>query len=181
MTNIFNSKSQGTGFKTGMLSAALCLLFAQTAWADNVLKDVKAATQADGKTAITLQFAEPVGDIQAFSTDNPPRIAIDLPETSNAFAQRRLQLTGGAAKSVNTVESGGRTRVVVDLTKTAQYRTQAVGNTLVLTLDPKSAAGKRKSEFFIGSEPGKIQRFGHGPPRFRYRNRPALSTPVNAG
>lgn len=141
MTNIFNSKSQGTGFKTGMLSAALCLLFAQTAWADNVLKDVKAATQADGKTAITLQFAEPVGDIQAFSTDNPPRIAIDLPETSNAFAQRRLQLTGGAAKSVNTVESGGRTRVVVDLTKTAQYRTQAVGNTLVLTLDPKSAAG----------------------------------------
>ncbi|MEY3516873.1 MAG: hypothetical protein RIS67_1090 [Pseudomonadota bacterium] len=141
MTNIFNSKSQGAGIKTGLLSAALCLLFAQTAWADNVLKDVKAATQADGKTAITLQFAEPVGDIQAFSTDNPPRIAIDLPETSNAFAQRRLQLTSGAAKSVNTVESGGRTRVVVDLAKNAQYRTQAVGNTLVLTLDPKSAAG----------------------------------------
>ena len=139
MTNIFNSTSQGAGFKSGLLSAALCLLFAQTAWADNVLKDVKAATQADGKTAITLQFAEPVGDIQAFSTDNPPRIAIDLPETSNAFAQRRLQLSSGAAKSVNTVESGGRTRVVVDLAKNAQYRTQAVGNTLVLTLDPKSA------------------------------------------
>jgi type IV pilus assembly protein PilQ len=141
MTNIFNSKSQGAGFKSGLLTAALCLLFAQTAWADNVLKDVKAATQADGKTAITLQFAEPVGDIQAFSTDNPPRIAIDLPETSNAFAQRRLQLTSGAAKSVNTVESGGRTRVVVDLAKNTQYRTQAIGNTLVLTLDPKSAAG----------------------------------------
>ena len=139
MTNIFNSTSQGAGFKSGLLSAALCLLFAQTAWADNVLKDVKAATQADGKTAITLQFAEPVGDIQAFSTDNPPRIAIDLPETSNAFAQRRLQLSSGAAKSVNTVESGGRTRVVVDLAKNAQYRTQAVGNTLVLTLDPKFA------------------------------------------
>ena len=139
MTIIFNSKSRTAGFKSGVLSAALCLLFAQTAWADNVLKDVKAATQADGKTAITLQFAEPVGDIQAFSTDNPPRIAIDLPETSNAFAQRRLQLTTGAAKSVNTVESGGRTRVVVDLAKNAQYRTQAVGNTLVLTLDPKSA------------------------------------------
>ncbi|WP_395769383.1 type IV pilus secretin PilQ [Arenimonas sp.] len=141
MTNIFNRKSQGAGFKSGLLSAALCLLFAQTAWAENVLKDVKAATQADGKTAITLQFAEPVGDIQAFSTDNPPRIAIDLPETSNAFAQRRLQLTSGAAKSVNTVESGGRTRVVVDLAKNAQYQTQAIGNTLVLTLDPKSAAG----------------------------------------
>jgi type IV pilus assembly protein PilQ len=141
MTNIFNSKSRAAGFKSGVLSAALCLLFAQSAWADNVLKDVRAATQADGKTAITLQFAEPVGDIQAFSTDNPPRIAIDLPETSNAFAQRRLQLTTGAAKSVNTVESGGRTRVVVDLAKNAQYRTQAVGNTLVLTLDPKSAAG----------------------------------------
>jgi len=139
MTIIFNSKSRTAGFKSGVLSAALCLLFAQTAWADNVLKDVKAATQADGKTAITLQFAEPVGDIQAFSTDNPPRIAIDLPETSNAFAQRRLQLTTGAAKSVNTVESGGRTRVVVDLAENAQYRTQAVGNTLVLTLDPKSA------------------------------------------
>ena len=141
MTNIFNSKSRAAGFKSGVLSAALCLLFAQTAWADNVLKDVKAATQADGRTAITLQFAEPVGDIQAFSTDNPPRIAIDLPETSNAFAQRKLLLSTGAAKSVNTVESGGRTRVVVDLAKNTPYRTQALGNTLVLTLDPKSAAG----------------------------------------
>lgn len=141
MTTIFNSKSQSAGFKPGMLSAALCLLFAHSAWADNILKDVKAATQADGKTAITLQFAEPVGDIQAFSTDNPPRIAIDLPETSNAFAQRKLLLNAGLVRSVNTVESGERTRVVVELTKNAQYRTQSMGNTLVLTLDSKSAVG----------------------------------------
>jgi type IV pilus assembly protein PilQ len=141
MIKIFNSKPLGFGFRSGLLRTALCLLFAQTAWADNILKDVKAETQADGKTAITLQFAEPVGDIQAFSTDNPPRVAIDLPDTSNAFAQRRLQLTNGIAKSVNTVESGGRTRVVVDLVKNAQYRTQAFGNTLVLTLDSKSAVG----------------------------------------
>jgi type IV pilus assembly protein PilQ len=137
MTNFFNKEMSGLGTKIRFLTFALGLLLVQQASADNVLKDVKAVNQADGNTAITLQFAEPIGDIKAFSTDNPPRIAIDLPETSNALVQKKLLLTSGIAKSVNTVEVGDRTRVVIELAKNAQYRTESKGNSLLLTIDGK--------------------------------------------
>jgi len=140
MINIFKKEMNGATAKFSFLSAALCLMLAQQAWADNVLKDVKASSQSGGQTAITLQFAEPIGDIKAFSTDNPPRIAIDLPETSNQFAQKKLLISSGIATSVNTVEVGNRTRVVVELSKNAQYRTQSMGNNLVLTIDTQASA-----------------------------------------
>jgi type IV pilus assembly protein PilQ len=141
MTNFFNKEMNGLGTKIRFLTFALGMLLMQQAAADNVLKDVKAVNQTDGNTAITLQFAEPIGDIKAFSTDNPPRIAIDLPETSNALAQKKLLLQSGIAKSVNTVEVGDRTRVVIELAKSAQYRTESKGNTLLLTIDGKPSMG----------------------------------------
>ena len=145
MKNIFIGKMKGARVTASLFGAALCLLLAQQAVAANVLKDVKASAQADGRTAITLQFEQPVGEIKAFSTGNPPRIAIDLPDTANAFAQRRLTVDSALAKSVNTVEADGRTRVVVELAKDAGYRTQAMGNALVLTIEAKAAAAQAVS------------------------------------
>jgi type IV pilus assembly protein PilQ len=145
MKNIFIGKMKGARMTASLFGAALCLLLAQQAAAANVLKDVKASAQADGRTAITLQFEQPVGEIKAFSTGNPPRIAIDLPDTANAFAQRRLAVDSALAKSVNTVEADGRTRVVVELAKDAGYRTQAMGNALVLTIEAKASAAQAVS------------------------------------
>ena len=145
MKNIFIGKMKGARMTASLFGAALCLLLAQQAFAANVLKDVKASTQADGRTAITLQFEQPVGEVKAFSTGSPPRIAIDLPDTVNAFAQRRLAVDSVLAKSVSTVEADGRTRVVVELSKDAGYRTQAMGNALVLTLDSKASAANAVS------------------------------------
>jgi type IV pilus assembly protein PilQ len=142
MTNIFIKQVKNFRANVGVLSAALCVLLVQPAWAENILKDVKASNLANGDTAITLQFAQPIGDIKAFNTDSPPRIALDLPETNNAFAQKKLLLSSGLAKSVNTYESAGRTRVLVDLNGSVQYHTKAVGNTLVLTLDKQPAVAK---------------------------------------
>lgn len=145
MNNIFIGKMKGARMIATLYAAVLSLLFAQQAMAGNVLKDVKASTQADGRTAITLQFEQPVGEIRAFSTGNPPRIAIDLPDTANAFLQRRLAVDSGLVKSVNTVEADGRTRVVVELAKDTSYRTQAMGNALVLTIEAKTSAAQTMS------------------------------------
>ena len=62
MTNIFIKKTDGTRVTAGFLGVALCLMLAQQAFAANVLKEVKTSSQADGKTAVTLQFAEPIGE-----------------------------------------------------------------------------------------------------------------------
>ena len=113
----------------GLMLASACAL------ADNVLQDVRYTAAPGGKVDITLQFANPVGEVQAFTTDTPPRIAIDLPETSNALVQRRVVIGSGATSAVSAAEAGGRTRVVVDLLRPAGYTTRSSGNLLVLSVD----------------------------------------------
>ena len=141
------TKMTGVGKATRALrntamGLGLMLVSAQ-ALADNVLQDVRYAAAPGGKVDITLQFAQPVGEVQAFTTDSPPKIAIDLPDTTSAFSKRRVVIGSGATSAVSAVEAGGRTRVVVDLLRPAGYVTRSAGNLLVVTVDAGSvqAAG----------------------------------------
>lgn len=106
--------------------------FAASAHAENVLEDISYTALPGGKVELTLSFAGPVGEPQAFTTDNPPRIALDLADTRNGLSQRRVEIGAGATAGVSAVEAGGRTRVVVDLFRPASYDARAEGNKLVL-------------------------------------------------
>ncbi len=57
---------------------------------------------------------------QIFTTDDPPRIAIDFADTSSA-AERSINVNSGATKAITAVEAGGRTRVVIDLYRPSSY------------------------------------------------------------
>ena len=147
---------EGMGTKRTWLLAmgalAVGLTTSLSAMAANVLQDVRYASAPGGKVDITLQFAEPVGDVQAFTTDTPPRIALDIPETSNGLTQRRVVIGSGATSAVSAVEADGRTRVVVDLFRPAAYTTRSAGNLLVLTVD----AGAQQTNALAGaSDPTK--------------------------
>lgn len=131
---IGESKGMVRALRNGAISLGLMMVSAY-AMADNVLQDVRYAAAPGGKVDITLQFASPVGEVQAFTTDSPPRIAIDLPGTTNALTQRRVVIGSGATSAVSAAEAGGRTRVVVDLLRPAGYTTRSSGNLLVLTVD----------------------------------------------
>ncbi len=100
----------------------------------NTLQDVSYATAADGSVRVVLHLAEPASGAQAFTTDDPPRIAIDLPSTTSQVAERRIAVGSGAANSISTVEAGGRTRVVIDLFNRAQYNAFADGSTYVVEI-----------------------------------------------
>jgi type IV pilus assembly protein PilQ len=129
------------GMRRALASATATLgllLISATAMAANVLQDVRYAAAPGGKVDITLQFSGPVGEVQAFTTDSPPRIAIDLPGTTNGLTQRRVAIGSGATSAVSAAEAGGRTRVVVDLFRPAGYTTRSAGNLLVLTVDAGS-------------------------------------------
>jgi type IV pilus assembly protein PilQ len=121
-------------------SLSLWLALALPAWAANTLQDVSYAAAPGGKVDITLKFDQPVGAVQAFTTDTPPRIAIDLPETKNALAQRRVAIGSGATSAVSATESAGKTRVVVDLFRPAAYTTRSNGNSLIITVDAGAVA-----------------------------------------
>nr|MBP8097705.1 AMIN domain-containing protein [Arenimonas sp.] len=131
---IGESKRVLRALRNGAMSLGLMMVSAH-ALADNVLQDVRYAAAPGGKVDITLQFASPVGDVQAFTTDSPPRIALDLPNTTNGLTTRRVVIGSGATSAVSAAEAGGRTRVVVDLLRPAGYVTRSSGNLLVLTVD----------------------------------------------
>src|SRR4249919_2344091 len=138
MMSATNRNGVGKGLVRALRRTAVGLglmLVSATALAGNVLQDVRYAAAPGGKVDITLQFSAPVGEVQAFTTDAPPRIAIDLPNTSNGLSARRVAIGSGATSAVSAAEAGGRTRVVVDLFRPAGYTTRSSGNQLVVTVD----------------------------------------------
>jgi type IV pilus assembly protein PilQ len=118
---------------TGLL-ALLGLIFMGTVQAENVLEDLTYTAQPGGRVEITLRFAEPVATPQAFTTESPPRIALDLADTRNGLSQRRIEVGAGATAGISAVEAAGRTRLVVDLFRPASYETRINGKELILTI-----------------------------------------------
>ena len=118
--------------------AAMSLLgsaIAGQAHAENVLQDVTYTALPGGKVDVTLKFNGPAVAPQAFSTETPPSIAFDFADTRNAVGKKRIDIGTGAASSVSTLEAGGRTRVVVDLFRSAGYQTRVAGNDVVVSIN----------------------------------------------
>ncbi|HEX7348481.1 MAG TPA: type IV pilus secretin PilQ [Rhodanobacteraceae bacterium] len=107
--------------------------------AANTLQTVSSATLPDGRAQLTLTFSGPASAPQAFSTNTPPRIAMDFANTTNGLAQRSYSVSKGAAQSVSAVEADGRTRVVVALNQPAQYATRVEGDQVIVTIGDSTA------------------------------------------
>lgn len=135
-TDLHGRQPAGKMHKAGIagLLAWLGLIFAGSVQAENVLEDLTYTAQPGGKVEITMRFAEAVAVPQAFTTESPPRIALDLADTRNAITQRRIEVGAGATAGISTVEAAGRTRVVVDLFRPASYETRINGKELILSI-----------------------------------------------
>jgi type IV pilus assembly protein PilQ len=108
--------------------AALCFLVsASGASAADSLKNVSFQALPGGAVEVVLELESGNADPKAFATSDPPRIAIDLPDTTNRFEQRMLSISTGATKALTAVEAGGRTRVVIDLFRPAPYSASREG------------------------------------------------------
>ncbi|MFO8153741.1 AMIN domain-containing protein, partial [Thioalkalivibrio sp.] len=150
------SRWRGTG--AVLLWLASLALFAAPPLSAQELQDVRATGLGSGQTQLALQFSEPPPDPSIFAIDSPPRIALDLPGVSNRLAARTTELNIGPLQSVTAVEAGERTRVVVNLNQSSDYRSQVEGNSLVLTIGPGAAraepvAATPEPQAAAGAEP----------------------------
>lgn len=114
--------------------AVLSLLAAGSASAADVLKNVSFQPLPGGVVDVALELENGSADPKVFATSDPPRIAIDLADTSNRFEERMLSIATGAAKGVTAVEAGGRTRVVIDLFRPAPYEARLEGKTFMVQI-----------------------------------------------
>jgi type IV pilus assembly protein PilQ len=117
------------------LTFAGAAAFAGTAAAASSLQNVTYDAQPGGRIELKLSFSGPVPEPKVFTTSNPPRIAVDLADTTNAFSTRHLDIGKGSTAGVSVVGAGGRTRVVIELFRESAYRTRVEGNDLFVTVN----------------------------------------------
>ncbi|MGI9303425.1 MAG: type IV pilus secretin PilQ [Gammaproteobacteria bacterium] len=123
----------GAGALTGL---AFILLSIGTALGQNGvgLQSMSFSTLPGDQVQVSLKFSRTPPEPLTFTIDNPARVALDFPNTSNLLEKRSQTIGIGIARSVNTAEAKGRTRVVLNLDRLVGYQTEIIGNELLLTL-----------------------------------------------
>ena len=91
-------------------------------------------TLPGNKIELELKLSGAAPTPLSFTIDNPARIALDLPNTTLALPARRKDVGVGALATILAAESGGRTRVVLNLNSMVPYETRVAGNSVFVTL-----------------------------------------------
>ncbi len=123
-----------------MLVMAAIVATSMTGWSvsfANVLKEVQVSDQSGGDTSLVLEMTDAVSRPVSFTTTNPPRIILDLAETSNGLKRYNQFVATGAIKNMQVVEAQGRTRLIFDLTRMLSYDIRTEGSRIYLTLGRK--------------------------------------------
>ena len=141
----YTTRLSHTGTRAALRAVSVLLVagiaFAgQLQAASNSLVDITHVTLPGNKQQLALTMSGPVDAPKSFTIDNPARIALDLPDTTNDMDTKRIAISSGLLQNVTTVEAGGRTRVVINMTSLAPYTTSVRGNQLLVTLDSEGSS-----------------------------------------
>jgi len=127
------------------LAAFAFALAAPIAWAQdakNAVESIDFSSVQGGKIVVKIGMREPLKAVpQGFTVTNPPRIAIDLPETVNAMNRNHVDAGEGDLRSVTLVQTANRTRLVMNLTRNLTYTQALDGKQLVVTLEGSGTGG----------------------------------------
>ncbi len=104
------------------------------------LKTLDVAALPGDRIELKLSFDAPVPAPRGYTTDQPARIALDLPGVTNKVASRSRDLGVGNARSLVVVEAKDRTRIIVNLTSLAPYSTRVEGNDLFVLIGQGASA-----------------------------------------
>ncbi|HET9462536.1 MAG TPA: type IV pilus secretin PilQ [Thiobacillus sp.] len=139
------------------LALPLALRAADAPPTGNAVQSVETTTLPGGKVVVRVNLknaltATPAG----FTVGNPPRIALDLPDTGNAMGRNAVEANLGPLTSVNVVQAGTRTRLVLNLNKPVGYEARIEGKSLLIALGDVGvgAAPANVSPRFAEAAPG---------------------------
>ncbi len=128
---------------TRLLLWSLCLLaggaLAQpappAAAPGNAIQSVSAAVAQGGNVLVRITMKEtpkvlPTG----FQITSPSRLSFDFPNTANGTGRSVQDVTQGDLRSLNLVQVGDRTRLVLNMTRTVPYEARIEGNSIIVSL-----------------------------------------------
>jgi len=119
----------------------------------NAIEKVEQATAGESTVVtVTLKNAPAQKPVE-FSTQQPARIAIDFFGAGFAQGRANYQYGGKLLRSANVVQIGDRTRVVLDLSRQTQYKSEVRGNQYVLTLEAAPVVAATPAPTFSAPPP----------------------------
>jgi len=138
-----------------LLAASACLallspVHAQPAPA-NTIEAINVAQQGN-EIAVKIDLKEALSTPPAgFSVANPAKIALDFPSTANGLGKTSQVLNEGELRSMNIVQAGERTRLVLNLGRSMNFTTRLDGKSLYVMLSPigrvSDSAAQRATRF----------------------------------
>ena len=143
-----------------LLSMAFSATHAADAPAQNSIESIDYASLQGGKMQVKLGLKQPLQAIPAgFSINNPPRIALDFPNTDSALGKTSIPAEEGLLRSFNVVQAGNRTRLVINLAKPVQYETRIEDKYLFITLQASEtvATTSNVTARFAEAKPGVLR------------------------
>jgi type IV pilus assembly protein PilQ len=123
----------------------------------NAVQSIETTTLPGGKVVVRVNLKNALTVTPAgFTVGNPPRIALDLPNTGNAMGRNAVEANLGPLSSVNVVQAGTRTRLVLNLNKPVGYEARIEGKSLFIALGDAGvgAAPVNVSPRFAEAAPG---------------------------
>jgi len=110
-----------------------CFWSVATAAVPVVIEDIAFTAQPGAQLEVRLTFSEPPSaDIDSYSIEEPARIVLDFPDTRSGLEQKRFSLSQANATSVMVLESGDRTRMIVNLVDLVPFESSVSGRQLTL-------------------------------------------------
>lgn len=119
--------------------------------ASNAIENVEVSSLAGGKVVLRVSLKNaPASPPAGFAINNPPRIALDFANTNNGTGKSSINVGEGALRSVNLVQAGSRTRMVLNLGRPVGYETKIEGNAILVTVQGIGASAQSSSN--VGSQ-----------------------------
>jgi type IV pilus assembly protein PilQ len=101
----------------------------------NSIESVDVLSGQGGRVVVKITTRQPLSAVPAsFAINNPPRIAFDFPGTTNGVGKSSQEVGNTELRSIRYGQSGGRTRVVLNLTRPVKYDVQLEGNVMQVNL-----------------------------------------------
>ena len=106
-----------------------------SASAATVLEDVEYAALPGNQVHIELKLSGSVKPPEAFATDKPARIVVDLEGTKSGLDKKTIPIAVGPVQSLAAIEASDRTRVVINLSTSVPYRVDTSANKVSIALN----------------------------------------------
>ncbi len=109
--------------------------------AQNSITSISASNAGNGTIILKVDMAQALSGVpNGFAINTPPRIAFDFANAVNGMNKSMQEINEGDLRSLNLIQAGSRTRLVLNLNQMAAYESKVDGNSLLITLHTQSSS-----------------------------------------